>query len=242
VNAASRRIARAWRVLTWKHWAWATGIAVGVSMWMVIQTIDRNSYWWLQRLIHYTPWYLFVGYAFIAAIAWVESAARADVPPMRYYVAAMAVAGVGCIALIVSLAPFIAMPPYTVIEGLVDPRPANVDPARRRLTAFFLGFSAVYHACFAALIYTGLHRTREMARALAQAELARSVANREVLAFQLEAAQAEIDPARVIARLEAIERAYDSDPAAADRELDALIAVLREAIPRLRSIPAPALR
>jgi hypothetical protein len=52
------RIAQAWRVLTWKHWAWATGLAIVVSLSMPLQNLDVNSYWAVQRVMYHTPWFI----------------------------------------------------------------------------------------------------------------------------------------------------------------------------------------
>jgi hypothetical protein len=240
VNAA-RRVAPGWRVLTWNHWAWATGLAVALAAWMPVQNMDINPDWAVRRALYHMPWFILFGYVFLAAIAWVESEDGLAPPSMARYAGALAAATFLCILLAVSLASFIAMPPGLVVDGALVPMSAKVDPAwNRRFGGAIVGFHAAFHAWLAILIYICLRRSRRMARALADAEFARSEASRDLLASQLEAAQAEIDPTRVIERLEAIERLYEADSIRADVQLDELIVVLREAIPRLRSIPIPA--
>jgi LytS/YehU family sensor histidine kinase len=108
------------------------------------------------------------------------------------------------------------------------------------VAVFLIGFDGVVHGWLATFIYVGLRNSRRAARALAGAEIARSEANRALIAAQLEAAHAEVDPAVVFRALEDVERAYEEDPARADALLDELIAFLRDAIPRLRSV-GPAL-
>jgi LytS/YehU family sensor histidine kinase len=103
------------------------------------------------------------------------------------------------------------------------------------MVAITLGLDAAFHGSLAMLIYARLRNSRRAALALAEAELGRSEAHRKLLASRLDAARAEVDPAYVIDRLEAIAREYEVDGAAADARLDQLIAFLRSAIPRLRS-------
>jgi LytS/YehU family sensor histidine kinase len=100
---------------------------------------------------------------------------------------------------------------------------------------FGVGFDGVVHGWFATFIYVGLRNSRRAARALADAEVERSEAQRSLLAAQLLAAQSQVDPEFVMRTLEGIERIYEKEPAAADAQLDELIAFLRDAIPRLRS-------
>jgi LytS/YehU family sensor histidine kinase len=70
---------------------------------------------------------------------------------------------------------------------------------------------------------------------LADAEVGRSEAQASLIAAQLVAAHAQVDPAFVLKRLEDIEQSYAANPEAADAELDELIVFLRDAIPRLRT-------
>ena len=87
----------------------------------------------------------------------------------------------------------------------------------------------------ATFIYVRLRKSRLAARALADAEVERSKAQAELLAAQLVAAHAQVDPAFVLQALEKVERAYEEDPGRADALLDEFIAFLRDAIPRLRA-------
>jgi hypothetical protein len=232
-----RRLSRAWRILTWRHWAWATGLALAVSFSMPLQGLDRNSYWMAQQALLHPPWFILFSYVFIAAIVWVESGEGPEALSTSRYVAATALAGIACIVVAALLAEFIPRAPFNIIEGVIVPLPPRVDPAwGARLHAAILGFDVAFHGCLATLIYVHLRKSRRAARALAQAELDRSEASRSLMAWELEAARSEIDPEAMISRLEGIERHYDLNPAEADARLDELIAFLRGAIPRLRSV------
>jgi LytS/YehU family sensor histidine kinase len=139
------------------------------------------------------------------------------------------------------LATFVPMPPRTVSQGVVlNPGPSvHADVRVRAVAMSVVGMDAAFHGALAILIYARLRKARLAALDLARAELARSEANRKLLASRLDAARAQVDPSLVIERLELIESAYETDPTAADAELDELIAFLRGAIPRLRAEPLP---
>ena len=234
------RISRARRFLGWKQWAWATGIAVAVSISLPILSLDRNAYWAIERVIFHTPWLILFGYMFLLAIAFVESGPEAPNLPLSRYIYAVGVVSALCIALTWGFSPFIPAPPRIVEDGRPRPRPAAMDAELYdRIKTMNVALNASFDALLATLIYVRLRNSRLAARALAQAELARSEASRSLLASQLDDAQAEVDPTLVIEGLEAIERAYDADPAAAEARLDELIAFLRGAIPKIRAEGAP---
>jgi hypothetical protein len=73
---------------------------------------------------------------------------------------------------------------------------------------------------------------REMFNA---AELERVEVSRAVLASQLAALQARVEPRFLLSTLAQVEALYDRDPEAGDRMLDGLIAYLHAALPQLRS-------
>jgi hypothetical protein len=230
------RVARARAVLTWKHWAWTTGIAIFVSLSLPVQNFDVNLYWATRRMMFHTPWFILFGYVFLVAIAFVESGDRRAAPSMSRYVLAALTAGLICIGTAWTLAPFMQMPQQRITEGKVSvlPRQINHETNDRFHAASTLGLDAAFHGCLATLIYARLRNSRRAALSLTEAELGRSEAHRRLLASKLDAAHAEVDPARVIDRLESIGRTYETDPDAADAQLDELISFLRDAIPRLR--------
>lgn len=221
---------------------WATGLAVAYSAWLPIQNLDINPYWAVQRFILHTPWLILFSCIYLCAIAWVESAQGAPMVSLSRYAGAICAAGAVCIALGWACGPVIAQAPQRIIDGRLRPAPATTDKLLvARLNGARIALFHGLHALLAVLIYARLRNLRLAARALAEAEVGRSEASRNLLASNLDAAHAQIEPALVIETLGAIEREYDDDPAAAEERLDELIALLRGAIPHLRSIPVPAL-
>lgn len=233
-------IVRAWRILTWKHWAWATAIPVLVSITLPLQDFDTNRYWALWRILFHTPWFLFIGYTVLIAIALAESSAPdpASTSLLRY-VAALTVASIVCIAALGTFPELVRTAPRHVVAGQTLAKKSNANPATQatahRLSAMLgLGALGLIHAWLATFIYVRLRNSRRAARALADAEVDRAEAQRSLLAAQLVAAHAQVDPAFVLQALENVERAYEDDPARADVLLDEFIEFLRDAIPRLR--------
>ena len=62
-------LARAWRILTWRHWAWASAVAVLVAVSRPFPGFDTNWYWAHWRVLYETPWHLLIAYLFLIAIA-----------------------------------------------------------------------------------------------------------------------------------------------------------------------------
>lgn len=92
--------------------------------------------------------------------------------------------------------------------------------------AFWGSAGAVLHA-------SDLRRKRSTV-ALRQGELVRLRSERRLAEMRLTALHAQVEPEFVLTTLDAVERLYSQDVAAADRLLDALIQFLREATPLLR--------
>lgn len=233
-------LARAWRILTWRHWAWATAIAVLVALSRPFPGFDTNWYWAHWRVIYETPWHLLIAYLFLAAIALAESSVP-DIPgPSGWrYVAAITVASVACIAVAGALHDYFPNAPQQVTAGQTLPKRTHASPEARekwhREFAIKGTTSMIVYGWLAAFVYVNLRRSRRATRSLNDAEVGRSEAQRSLLAAQLVVTQAQVDPAFVLRTLAAIERAYETDPLQADAQLDELITFLRDAIPRLRS-------
>jgi hypothetical protein len=233
VNAV---IERAWRTLTWKHWAWATAIGLAVSLSIPFQKLEVNFYWAHWRVIFNSPWIVLFAYVFLIAIVVAE--ASSPRPPWTSswrYLAAVLLASAACLVLAAVFSDFVRMPPREEYQGRIA-RKVGAPEVRQKLYAILsVGFTdGVLHGWLATFIYVYLRNARLAARALADAEIRRSEANRRLLASQLESTHAEIDPDEVLLTLESIQRTYDADPAAGDARMDQLIAFLRAAIPRLR--------
>ena len=91
----------------------------------------------------------------------------------------------------------------------------------------------------ALLFFTHLQHSRaheEAIERMAAAKLAQFEARRRLAYGQLQAVQARIDPQFLFDMLEAVRRAYESDPARAEQLLDELVAFLRAALPRLQVV------
>ena len=85
-----------------------------------------------------------------------------------------------------------------------------------------------------AMLHASSLRQRRAAAALRADELQRLRSERRLAEEQLSALHAQVEPEFVLSTLSTVERLYESDPAAADRVLDALIQFLRLATPLLR--------
>ena len=228
---------RAWRILPWKHWAWATGLGMLVGVMFKLQNLYIGFYYVPWQILYSTPFFVVFAWVFLLAIATVEaSVAKPQWPSLWRYLSGAVVASLVCVALVWVFSDFYPIAPKREISGgSSNPRKTLSRQTTRTDLVFGVGFQGVVHGWLAIFIYAGLRNSRRAARALADAEIGRSEAQRSLLTAQLVAAHAQVDPAFVIAALDDIECRYDDNPARADAQLDELIAFLRDAIPRLRS-------
>jgi hypothetical protein len=161
---------------------------------------------------------------------------RGQPPSLWRYFAGAVVASVACIGLAWVFSDLYQLPPVRMISGgSYNPMRTYSPQHRLTMAVFELGFDGVVHGCLAMFIFMNLRKSRSAAQALANAEVGRSEAQAGLIAAQLVAAHAQVDPAFVLTKLDAIEQAYAANPEEADAELDELIVFLRDAIPRLRS-------
>ena len=227
------------RVLTWKHWAWATAIPIAISITLPLQSFHTNLYWAPWKILFHTPWFLLFSYTFLLAIAAAESSTIDGTDlPMRRYVAALAVATVLCVSAVAAFTDLIRTAPRQVIAGQTVAKKAAALSAEQQWSRWInrtVAFSTVLvYGWIATFIYVRLRKSSLAAQALADAEVGRAEAQRSLIAAQLVAAHAQVDPAFVLRALENVERAYERDPARGDVLLDEFIVFLRDAIPRLR--------
>lgn len=235
---------RASGLLTWRHWAWATAIAVLVVVSTPLQNFFTNRYWAFWRVVYDMPWYLLISYTFLLALAGAEAwPPRATRTPTWRYVAAILAATLLCYAIAGAFPQLRRSAPQEVVAGqtLAKIDFADSETMRKtpRLWAMSLMTSALIQGWLAAFVYVRLRNFRRAASALADAEVERSEAQRSLLAAQLVAAHAQVDPAFVLQALDKVEREYELDPARADALLDEFIAFLRAAIPRIRAEESP---
>jgi hypothetical protein len=224
-------------ILTWKHWAWATAVGLLVAASVPFQNFDVNSHWALWRILYEAPWFILFGYVFVIAIAIAEATAPGLRPTVARYAVAAIAAGLVCIAMSGVFVDFVQRAPGRIVEGRDDLPPTNINREnnRRYMVMVGLGREGALHGCLAMFIYVWLRNARLAARAHSEAEIERSEAQRRLIAAQLVAAQAQIDPLFVLKALDDIEQAYEADAARANLMLDEFIAFLRDAIPRLRA-------
>jgi hypothetical protein len=230
-------ILRPLRTLTWKHWAWATAIPILIAITIPAQNFHQNWYWAPWRIVFTLPRFLLFSYAVLIAIAVAESSVPEGTAPRawRYVVALLAASAVYVVA-IASFPDLMRTAPREVRSGQTFTTNWRASPDRTSTTNLLIGApGALSYGWIATFIYVRLRKSRLAARALADAEVERSEAQRRLLAAQLVAAHAQVDPAFVLQKLEDVERAYESDPVRADILLDEFIAFLRDAIPRLRA-------
>jgi hypothetical protein len=213
----------------------AIGVLVAVSM--PFQQFDVNRSWGPSRVLYQAPWFVLFGFVFVLAIALAEASASRLRPSTGRYALAAIAAGVVCIALSGLFALQMQRAPSRTQDGRLDPPPKGIrwETNQRYMGIAGLGLDSALYGSLAMFIYVRLRNARLAAQALADAEVRRSEEQRILLAAQLFAAQARVDPAFVLKALDEIEEAYAVDPARGNLLLDDFIAFLRDAIPRLRS-------
>jgi len=223
--------------LAWRNWAWATALGVLLGLLVPLQNLHLNFYFTLWKIVYDTPFFIVFAWVFMAAIVGVErSVPRGEWPSLWRYCAGAAAASVVTIGLAWTFSDHYHLAPARVISGGSGNTLKTYSPQHKPSMAVFeVGFDGAVHGCLAMFIYMNLRKSRHAARVLADAEVGRSEAQASLIAAQLVAAHAQVDPAFVLKRLEDIEQSYAANPEAADAELDELIVFLRDAIPRLRT-------
>src|SRR2546423_15517768 len=76
-------ILRAWRALTWKHWAWAIAIPIAIAMTMPVQNFHQNWYWAMWRFPFFVSWLHFFYGGMVFLVAVVGGRATADTAAPR---------------------------------------------------------------------------------------------------------------------------------------------------------------
>lgn len=222
---------------SWRGWACAAGLGVLVSLVVALQTVHINFFWLHGRILVSIPWYVAFATVFYVAVLVAQDGAERGVPvPVLRFVFAATAASVACLALAAAFGDLYRLPPRREIAGTWAYAAKTYHPRDRRSSAVFgLGLDGVLHGWLATLIYAHLRNARLAARSLAEAQVERSEAGRQLLALRLQAARARVDPKDVHRALEEIERAYEHDPSTAESLVERLAAHLRDAIPRARA-------
>lgn len=157
------------------------------------------------------PAYVLTGYVF----------ARLHPSGWRAAVAAMAL-GVCAATLPTSVAYFNSW--ADMLLATAPGRGFAVDTFAQSLSMALIFFSHLQHS--------RVHE--EAAQRLSAAKLAQREARRRLAQANLQAVQARIDPQLLFDMLDAVRRAYESEPQRAEQLLDELVAFLRIALPRLQ--------
>jgi sensor histidine kinase YesM len=93
----------------------------------------------------------------------------------------------------------------------------------------------LFFGSLAAAVYASQRRRARMLAALRSAQLDRAGAEQRLAQARLASLQARVEPDFLLQRLTRLERSYETDPDAADRLLDELIAFLRGALADIRA-------
>jgi len=101
--------------------------------------------------------------------------------------------------------------------------------------ALYHGWMIFFFGGLAAAVQASLQRRARMLGELRAAELDRAIAQQRLAELTLGSLQARIDPDTLFGSLNRLERLYESDPPAADRLLDELIAYLRGVLAGVRA-------
>jgi len=104
--------------------------------------------------------------------------------------------------------------------------------------ALYHGWMLLFFGGLAVSVEASQRRRARMLRALRAAELARAGAQQRLAEASLGSLRERIDPEFVFQTLSRLERLYETDPDAADHQLDELIAFLRKALADLQSSQA----
>lgn len=177
---------------------------------------------WLARLAAH---WVFAALPLGIAVAVLEHRSPGSPPTWRGYALAVLM-GAGAGALLLALH-------GKFVDPAISRTAVGID--LELLDRFLYGaWQLAFWGSAGALLHASGLRQRRTAAALRAGELLRLRSERRLSEERLSALHAQVEPEFVLSTLSAVERLYETDPAAADRALDALIQFLRLAIPLLR--------
>jgi hypothetical protein len=187
-----------------------------------VPALPREQLAWLARLsVHWVLASLPLG----IAVAVLEHCSPLQQPSWRGYAVAVLL-GAGAGALVLALHGKFVDPAISVTAVGFDMHVLDVFLYGTWQLAFWGSAGAMLHASSL--------RQRRAAAALHADELQRLRSERRLVEERLSALHAQVEPEFVLSTLGTVERLYETDPAAADQALDALIQFLRVATPLLR--------
>jgi hypothetical protein len=232
-------VLQTWREISFRQWAWATGIAVVLILANTLGLLppllliapnvlgSQVPVWTMARSVAIVISALAAAYCFLLALSIAErDTARSRGRVWRYVAAGCAATGA---AIVIDSAI------YLLVPG-IDPR-RGWGAETNHLVGFAVWFGAniALSGGLVLAVYARFQSARIAREAFNSAELARVRATRELLAARLAAMQAQVEPQFLLGTLAQVEALYDRDPHAGDHMLEGLIAYLRAALPQLRS-------
>src|SRR5439155_393323 len=123
--------ARAWRRLTWRHWAWTIAIPLLVALSMPLQVFPSNRYWAFWQMLYNIPWYVFIALLFLGAIVAAEASSARTATAAWRYVGSMIVASAICIGVAGMFHDRFPKPPRTVEMGQTLKPRTDFSPLER---------------------------------------------------------------------------------------------------------------
>lgn len=221
---------QAFRSIGLHQWMWATGLALIVLASYILSIANSvfgirpvQTSWRYPEITTTIAVHLMAGYSVLLALTVVNLRGKST---RRYYAFAAAAAVSATVSLEMIL---IALLPSPSGWNFVPDAATWISRVAWSLTNWSLTIAMVV------AVYAWLHRARQARSALDLVERERAMKGREVLASQLAALQARVEPLFLLSVLSQAEALYDRDAASGDRMLDGLIAYLRAALPQLRS-------
>jgi len=236
---APLRLRQAWHAVTPLHWKWGLGLATLIATAETISILLRsgNTAHWLALLLEMVLWYSLTALLILFGLALLEAGDSGLRPPIaRYLALALLISAFGGVY---QFAVYEVSARFAAWAGLPDfnawMRLTSVNAVPLWIARFVSGLFIVGGGIFA---YVYLRNGARMARTLAGAEARSAEARRALLANDLAATQALVDPRFLFETLKLAEHSYEKDPVAGDRVLEALITYLRSALPLLESEPS----
>jgi hypothetical protein len=231
------RLIRAARSLTRRHWQWALGLALFFSLTgtLLIQLVRETTAGWQAMLLECLLCEVPVAVIALLGIAFVEQRDRGTQPPLLAYLLVVIVAA-ACGGLLY----FGAFAAANEFAALILVLPSDRSMTAATLFPEWLARSLGWTFTLGGAVFTYvyLRNAARMRRHLANAEARSAETRRALLANELAATQALVEPGFLFDTLKLVEQRHEIDPAAGDRLLEALIAYLRAALPLLESEPS----
>lgn len=231
-----RRVVTAWRALTWARLGWtlSTGAIIGVLFIVISSTqritaLLRGESSVEQTLLECA---VAISVSVLTAVIFLLGVSVAEAGDhgqrrgwSRYVIATLVCVGASTL-LVHVISPHV---PVAAVIGWY-----TLELQHQTSIDAFAFANILMLGGLAMVVYVRLTRVRRSEAAFARAQIARATTGRQVLAAQLAAMQAQVEPKFLFNTLDLVESLYVRDVHRADRVLDDLIDFLRAAMPQLR--------